>query len=99
MAYLSSSAPFVGDVALWFPMSNSITEEALVDAGAVACGVPIPFAPLASFIILIGAMLPPIHKIVKAGIKHGPWDVQGCQGIMEDAWLEAVEGIGAGQGT
>jgi hypothetical protein len=43
-------------------------------------------------------MLPPIRKIIEAGIEHGPWDVRGRWGIMEDAWLKAAEGIGMGKG-
>jgi hypothetical protein len=42
-------------------------------------------------------MLPPIHKIVKAGIEHSLQDIQGHRGIMEDAWLKAVEGVSVGQ--
>jgi hypothetical protein len=79
-------------------MSNSIAEQALMDACAIACRVPVLFAPLASSVVLVGAMLPPIHKVVKASIKHGPWDVRGHWGIMENTWLEAAEGIGVGQG-
>jgi hypothetical protein len=63
------------------------------------CGVPVPFAPLASFVVLIGAMLPPVCEVVEASVEHGPWDIRGHQGIVEDAWLEAAEGIGMGQGV
>jgi hypothetical protein len=56
------------------------------------------FTPLTSFVILFGAVLPPIRKVVEAGIEHGSWDIRGRWGIMEDAWLEAVEGVGASKG-
>jgi hypothetical protein len=74
-AYLSGLASFVRDTALLLPMSNSIAEQALMDAYAIACQVPVLFAPLASFVVLVGAVLPPVHKVVEASIKHGPWDV------------------------
>jgi hypothetical protein len=61
-------------------------------------GVPASFAPLTLLIVLFGAMLPSVHKIVEASIKHGSWDIRGCRGIMEDAWLEVVEGIGTSKG-
>jgi hypothetical protein len=62
-------------------------------------GVPASFAPLTALIVLFGAMLPPIHKVVEAGIKHGPGDIRGRRGIVEDAWLEAAEGVGASEGS
>jgi hypothetical protein len=49
--------------------------------------------------VLLGAMLPPIHEVVKAGIEHSPWDIRDCWGIMEDAWLKVAEGIGMYLGT
>jgi hypothetical protein len=61
-------------------------------------GVPTSLTPLASLVVLFGAVLPPIGKIVKASIEHGSWDIQGCWGIMEDAWLEAAEGVGTSEG-
>jgi hypothetical protein len=60
--------------------------------------MPIPFAPLAVFIVLFRAMLPPIREVIEAGIEHSPWDVQGCWGIVEDVWLKTVEGVGMGKG-
>jgi hypothetical protein len=79
-------------------VSIPIAEQTLIDACTVTCGVPVPFAPLAMFVVLLGAMLPPICKVVEAGIKHGLWDIRGRRGIMEDAWLEAAEGIGMSKG-
>jgi hypothetical protein len=98
-ADLPSSASLVGNVALQFPMSGSIAEQTLIDAHAVACRIPVPFAPLALFIILFRAMFSPVCEVVEAGIKHGPWDIQGCRGIVENAWLEVAEGVGASQGA
>jgi hypothetical protein len=94
-----SLASLVGDVALQFPMSGSIAEQTLIDVRAVVCRIPVPFAPLALFMILFRAMFPPVCEVVKAGIKHGPWDIQGRQGIVEDAWLKAAEGVGVSQGA
>jgi hypothetical protein len=88
----------MGDAALLLSMPNSVAEQALINACAVLCQVPIPFAPLAPFMVLFGAMLPPVRKIVEAGVEYGSWDIQGHRGIMEDAWLEAAEGIGMCQG-
>jgi hypothetical protein len=50
-------------------------------------------------IVFIGAMLPPVHKVVEPCIEHGSGDVQGHQGIVKDVWLEAAESIGMGQCT
>jgi hypothetical protein len=99
MAHSSGLASFVRDVALLLSMPNSITEQALIDMRAVVCRVPIPLTLLALFMILFGAMLLPICKVVEAGIEHGLWDVRGHQGIVEDVWLKAAKGIGMGQGT
>jgi hypothetical protein len=60
--------------------------------------VPVPFAPLAALVILFGAVLPSVHKVIEAGIKHGLWDIRGHRGIMEDVWLEAAEGVGTSKG-
>jgi hypothetical protein len=60
--------------------------------------VPVPFAPLAALVVLLGAVFPSVHKVVEASVEHGSWDIRGRRGIMEDAWLEMVEGIGAGKG-
>jgi hypothetical protein len=80
-------------------MSVPVTEQALVDSGAVARRMPVSLAPLASFIVLLGAMLPSVRKVVEAGVEHGPRDIQGRQGIVEDAWLKAAEGVGTGEGS
>jgi hypothetical protein len=79
-------------------MPIPVAKQALVDARAVTCGVPVSFAPLAALMVLLGAMLPPVRKVIKAGIEHGPWDIRGRQGIVEDAWLETAEGIGVSKG-
>jgi hypothetical protein len=97
--YSPHSASLVGDSAELFLMSVPVAEQALVDSGAVTHGMPASLAPLASLVVLLGAMLPPIHKVVEAGVEHGPRDVRGHRGIVEDAWLEAAEGIGTGEGS
>jgi hypothetical protein len=43
-------------------------------------------------------MLPAVCEVIEAGIEHSLRDVRGHRGIMEDAWLEAVEGVGTGKG-
>jgi hypothetical protein len=60
--------------------------------------VPVPLTPLAVLVILLRAVLPSVCEVVEAGVEHGLWNVQGCQGIVEDAWLKAAEGIGMGKG-
>jgi hypothetical protein len=74
-AYSSCLAPFVRDAAKLFLMPVPVAEQALVDSGAVAHGVPASLAPLASFIVLFGAVLLPICKVIEASIEHGPWDI------------------------
>jgi hypothetical protein len=54
-------------------------------------------APEAMLIVLVGAVFPPVCEVVKPCIKHSSGDIQGHRGIMEDAWLESVEGVGMGQ--
>jgi hypothetical protein len=98
-AYLFSLASFVRDVALLLPVSDSIAEQILIDACAIACQVSVPLAPLTPLMVLFGAMFPPVCKVVEAGVKHGPWDIWGYQGIVEDVWLKAAKGIGVGQGV
>jgi hypothetical protein len=92
-------APFVRDSAELFLVSIPIAEQALIDPGAVMRGVPVSFAPLASLVVLLRAVLPPIRKVVEASVEHGSGDIRGHRGIMEDVWLEAAEGIGAGEGS
>jgi hypothetical protein len=70
-AYLSQVASFVGDVALLFDMPSSVAEQALVDLHAMMCGVSVSAAPQAVYIAFIGAILPPIHEVVEACVKHG----------------------------
>jgi hypothetical protein len=96
--YSPRLASLVRDSTELFLMPIPITEQALVDSGAVTRGMPMSFAPLASFVILLRAMLPSIRKVVEAGVEHGPRDIRGCRGIVEDAWLEAAEGVGTGKG-
>jgi hypothetical protein len=98
-AYSSRSAPLVEDLTVLLLMPIPVTQQALVNPGAVARRVPVPFAPLAAFIVLLGAMLPPVSEVVEAGVEHGSRDIRGCQGIVEDAWLEAAEGVGSGEGS
>jgi hypothetical protein len=74
-AYLFSLASFVRDVALLLPVSDSIAEQILIDACAIACQVSVPLAPLTPLMVLFGAMFPPVCKVVEAGVKHGPWDI------------------------
>jgi hypothetical protein len=97
-AHSSRSASFVEDVTKLFLVSIPIAEQTLIDMQAVTRGVPASFASLTSLIVLFRPVLPPVHKVVEAGVEHGPWDVQGHRGIVEDAWLEAVEGVGASKG-
>jgi hypothetical protein len=54
---------------------------------------------LAAFIILFRAIFPPVGEVVEAGIEHSLRDVRGRRGIMEDAWLEAAEGVGPCEGS
>jgi hypothetical protein len=98
-AYSSHSAALVWDTIELFLMPIPITEEALVDPGTITHGVPASLAPLASFVVLLGPVLPPIREVVKSGVEHGSWDVGSRQGIMEDAWLETAEGVGASKGS
>jgi hypothetical protein len=79
-------------------MPIPIAQEALIDSGAVTCGVPTPLALLASFVVLFRAVLPPVGEVVEAGVEHGPRDIRGRRGIVEDAWLKAAEGIGSRKG-
>jgi hypothetical protein len=99
MTHSSGAAPFVWDVALFFHVPSPVTEQALIDVHAVVCDMPILAAPETVHIILVRAMLPPIREVVEPCIEHGLGDVQGHQGIVKDAWLEAAEGIGTGQGV
>jgi hypothetical protein len=89
----------MGDSAVLLLVPVPVTQQALVDSRAVACGVPTPFAPLASLVILFGAVLPSVGEVVEAGVKHGSGDVRGCRGIVQDAWLEAAEGVGSCKGS
>jgi hypothetical protein len=98
-AYSSRSASFVGDLTVLLLMPVSVTQQALVDSGAVARRMSAPFAPLASFVVLFGAMLPSVSEVVEASVEHGPRDIRGRRGIMEDAWLKAAEGIGSCKGS
>jgi hypothetical protein len=74
-AYSSCSASFVRDTTQLFLMSVRVAEQALIDVRAVTCGVPTPFAPLTALVVLLGAVFPPVCKVVEAGVKHGPWDI------------------------
>jgi hypothetical protein len=80
-------------------MPVSVTQQALVNLGAVAHGVSAPFAPLAAFVVLFGAMFPPVSEVIEAGIEHGSRDIRGRRGIVKDVWLEAAEGIGPREGS
>jgi hypothetical protein len=98
-AYSSCPALLMGDSTVLLLMPVPVTQQALVDSGAIAHRVPTPFAPLASFVILFRAMLPPVSEVVEAGVEHGLRDIQGRRGIVEDVWLEAAEGVGLGEGS
>jgi hypothetical protein len=87
----------VGDAALFLNVPKSVTEQALVNLCTVVHRVSISFTPLTVYIALVGAVLPSIHEVIEVCIKHSPGDIQGCQGIVEDVWLEAAEGIGVDQ--
>jgi hypothetical protein len=56
-------------------MSDPIAEQALIDARAIACGVPVPLAPEAPFIVLVGAMFSPVHEVIEPCIEHGSQDI------------------------
>jgi hypothetical protein len=74
-AHSPRSASFVWDAAELFLVSSPIAEQALVDSRTVACRMPTPFTPLVAFVVLFGAVLPPICKVVEASIKHGLRDI------------------------
>jgi hypothetical protein len=71
----SGLTSFVWDAALFFSMPDSIAEQALVDACAVTHQMPVPLAPEAVFVVLIGAVLPPICEVIEPCVKHSSWDV------------------------
>jgi hypothetical protein len=87
------------DTTLFFSMPDPVAEQALVNACAITRRVPIPFIPEASFVVLVGAVFPPIGEVIEPCIKHGLQDVRGYQGIIKDARLKSSKGISAGQGT
>jgi hypothetical protein len=89
----------MGDSTVLLLMPVPVTQQALVDSGAVTRRVSAPFAPLTLFVVLFGAVLPPVSEVVEASIEHGLRDIRGHQGIMEDAWLEAAEGVGSSEGS
>jgi hypothetical protein len=67
----SGLAPFVGDATQLLLMPCPITEQTLVDARAVSCRVPIPLAPLASVVVLFGAVFPSVREVIESSIEHG----------------------------
>jgi hypothetical protein len=89
----------MGNSAVLLLVSVPVAQQTLVDSRAVACGVSTPFAPLASLVILFGAVFPPVGEVVEAGVEHGSRDIRGRWGIVEDAWLEAAEGVGLCEGS
>jgi hypothetical protein len=98
-AHSSHLASLMGDSTVLLLMPVPVAQQALVDSGAVVRRVPAPFAPLALFIILFGAVFPPVSEVIEASVEHSPRDIQGCWGIVEDAWLEVVEGVGSSEGS
>jgi hypothetical protein len=99
VAHSPRSASLVGDSAILLLVSVPVAQQALVDSGAIACGVFTPFAPHASFVVLFGAVLPSVSEVVEAGVEHGSRDIRGRRGIVEDAWLKVAEGIGLCEGS
>jgi hypothetical protein len=97
--YSPGPTTLVGGSAVLFLVPVSVAQQTLVDSGAIPRGVSAPFAPLAPFVVLLWTMLPPIGEVVEAGIEHGARNVRGRRGIVKDAWLEAAEGVGAGEGS
>jgi hypothetical protein len=96
---LSSMASSVENVALLFKMPHSITEQALINVRTLVCemaGLP---APEAVHVVFIRAMLPPICEVVEPHVKYCLRNICHCWGVMEDAWLKAMEGIGSSQGV
>jgi hypothetical protein len=49
--------------------------------------------------VLFGAVFSPVCEVVESSIEHGSRDIRGHWGIVEDAWLEAVEGIDASKSS
>jgi hypothetical protein len=84
----------MGGSAVLLLVSISVTQQTLIDSGAISRGVSAPFAPLAPFVVLFRAMLPSVSEVVETGVEHGARDVRDCWGIVKDAWLEAAEGVG-----
>jgi hypothetical protein len=74
-AHSSHSASFVWDTAELFLVSVPVAEQTLVDSQAITHGVFTPLAPLTALVVLLGAVLPPICKVVEAGIEHSPRDI------------------------
>jgi hypothetical protein len=99
MAYLPGATSSVWNVALLLHMPSSVTEQALIDVCTVVHGVSILIALEVVHIVLIGAVLLPICKVIKPGVEHGSENIRGYWGIVKDVWLKMVEGIGMGQGA
>jgi hypothetical protein len=97
--YSSCTTSLVRGSAVLFLVSVSVAQQALVDTGTVACRVPAPFTPLAAFVVLLGAVFPPVGEVIEAGVEHGSRDIRGRRGIVEDAWLEAAESVGPCKGS
>jgi hypothetical protein len=63
------------DAALLFDVPSSVAEQALVDLHTVVCGVSVSATPQAVNVAFIGAMFPPVCKVIEACVKHSPGDV------------------------
>jgi hypothetical protein len=99
VAHSSHSALFVWDMAELFLVSVPVAEQTLVDSRAITCGVSTPLAPLTALVVLLRAVLPPIRKVVEAGVEHSPWDIRGHRGVMKDMRLEAAKGVSTSKGS
>jgi hypothetical protein len=99
MTDLSSTASLVGNVALLFKMPCSITEQALIDVHTLVREMARLPTSEAVHVVFIRAVLPPICEVIKPCVKYCLRDICHCWGVMEDARLEAMEGIGSSQGV
>jgi hypothetical protein len=86
-AHSPQAASSIRDVTLLFDMPGSVAEQALIDLCTVMHGVPTPATPQAVYVASIRAGLLAICEVIEAGIEHGPRNIRGCRGIVEDAWL------------
>jgi hypothetical protein len=73
--YSPCAASLVRGSAVLFLVPVSVAQQALVDAGTVTRRMPTLFTPLAAFVVLFGAVFPPVSEVVEAGVKHSSRDI------------------------